>query len=130
MTHWIDTRHIKGWHAHVYFDAATQGQARELCQALTEALPGIQQGRMHEKAVGPHPDWSCQLAFGHDLIADVLGFLSLNRQGLTVFIHPITGQDLIDHRDRAIWMGAIRPLKLENLPDFGVVYDLLSDSPA
>ncbi len=127
MTDLIDIRHIKGWHAHVYFNASTLEQARNLCLALAETFPAIQMGRVHEKLVGPHPDWSCQLAFANELFSSVMGFLALNRHGLTVFIHPITGQDLIDHRDRAIWMGAIRPLTLENLPDFGVVYDLLSN---
>ena len=31
----------------------------------------------------------------------------------TVFIHPNTGQDLEDHRDRAIWMGQQVPLVLD-----------------
>jgi DOPA 4,5-dioxygenase len=41
-----------------------------------------------------------------------------------VFIHPITGNDLVDHRDRAIWMGAVRPLDLSVLPERSVSYDL------
>lgn len=84
-------------------------------------------GRVHEKLVGPHMEWSCQLAFKNDLLFEVLGFLTLNRHQLVVFVHPITGQDLIDHRDRAIWLGDTRPLKLEALPDFGIEYDLLPD---
>jgi aromatic ring-cleaving dioxygenase len=31
---------------------------------------------------------------------------------LVVFLHPLTGDELADHRDHAIWMGALRPLKL------------------
>ncbi|MGA8133977.1 MAG: DOPA 4,5-dioxygenase family protein, partial [Pseudomonas gingeri] len=34
------------------------------------------------------------------------------RKGLVVFIHPLTDDDLADHRDHAIWMGAVRPLDL------------------
>jgi DOPA 4,5-dioxygenase len=37
-------------------------------------------------------------------------WLSLNRQGLVVLIHPLTGDDLADHTEHAIWMGAVRPL--------------------
>jgi DOPA 4,5-dioxygenase len=62
--------------------------------------------------VGPHPDWSCQLAFGPELIGEVLPWLALNRKGLVVFLHPDTGDDLLDHTEHAIWMGAMRPLDL------------------
>jgi DOPA 4,5-dioxygenase len=52
------------------------------------------------------------LAFGPELIADVLPWLALNRKGLVVFLHPDTGNDLLDHTEHAIWMGAMRPLNL------------------
>ena len=44
--------------------------------------------------------------------------LALHRGGLTVFIHPNTGNALRDHRDHAIWMGAIRPLDLSGFKGF------------
>lgn len=114
---------IAGYHAHVYFDAATLDQARALCEAAARRFP-LKMGRVHEKPVGPHPDWSCQLAFKASLFAEVVPWLALHRKGLVVFIHPITGQDLIDHRDRAMWMGAVRPLDLSVLPEQSVEYDL------
>ncbi|MEZ5646910.1 MAG: DOPA 4,5-dioxygenase family protein [Burkholderiaceae bacterium] len=114
---------IVGYHAHVYFDTATRDQARALCEAAAERFP-LKMGRMHDQPVGPHPDGSCQLAFKAALFADVVPWLALHRDGLVVFLHPITGQDLIDHRDRAIWMGAVRPLDLSVLPEYSVEYDL------
>ena len=53
---------ITGYHAHVYFDAASREQARTLCEAAGRTL-GVTVGRMHDKPVGPHPRGSCQLAF-------------------------------------------------------------------
>ncbi len=102
---------IKGYHAHVYFDASTIDQARELCEQAAQRF-GLQMGRVHERLVGPHPDWSCQLAFKPELFGEVVPWLALNRQGLVVFLHPDTGDDLLDHTDHAIWMGALRPLDL------------------
>lgn len=102
---------IKGYHAHVYFDASTIDQARDLCELAAKTFP-LTMGRVHEKLVGPHPDWSCQLAFASEYVAVVMPWLALNRKGLVVFMHPLTGDDLADHRDHAIWMGAFRPLKL------------------
>jgi len=102
---------ITGYHAHVYFDADTVDQARTMCAAARDALP-IEMGRVHEKCVGPHPMWSCQLSFDNDAFGDVMAWLVLNRDGLIIFCHPMTGEDLEDHRDRAIWMGACLSLDL------------------
>jgi aromatic ring-cleaving dioxygenase len=86
-----------------------------LQRAFGNAAP-ITYGRWHHKPVGPHPDFSIQLEYPHDLFADVMAFLAVRRNGLTIFTHPNTGEDraseLRDHRDHAIWMGVVRPLKL------------------
>lgn len=103
---------VEGYHAHVYFDAQTIDQARALCEDAAARF-GIRMGRMHERPVGPHPDWSCQLAFSHEQFADVMFYLALHRNGLVVFTHPQTGDDFKDHTDHAIWMGAVRPLNVE-----------------
>jgi len=103
---------IKGYHAHVYFDADTIGTARRVCEGARDRFPVVM-GRVHEKPVGPHPMWSCQLAFGPEAFADVMGWLALHREGLTVFTHPDTGDDLADHRDHGIWMGSMPALKLD-----------------
>lgn len=102
---------IKGYHAHIYYDAATLEQARALCEEAARLFP-VSMGRMHQKPVGPHPDWSCQLAFDNATFATLVPWLALNRDGLVVFVHPNTGNDLRDHRDYAMWMGAVRPLDL------------------
>lgn len=109
---------IYGYHAHVYFDAHSLAQARALCEAAAQRF-ALKMGRVHEKLVGPHSSWSCQLAFRAELFADVLPWLLLNRGELVVFIHPITGNELLDHRDRAMWMGAVLPLDLSVLTETG-----------
>jgi len=100
------------FHAHVYFDAETLGQARSLCEEARDRF-GIAMGRVHERPVGPHPMWSCQLSFPPEAFGRVVPWLALKRRGLIVFLHPNTGDDLADHRDHAIWMGQVVPLKLE-----------------
>ena len=100
---------IESFHAHVYFDAKTVEKARNICTQCSDRF-GAEMGRVHEKPVGPHPDWSCQLAFTPDKFADVVSWLALNRDGLIVLIHPETGDALTDHTDHAMWMAAVRPL--------------------
>ena len=109
-------RHISGFHAHVYFNAATLAQARQLCEATARRFP-LQMGRVHEHPIGPHPDWSCQLAFGAEVFGELIPWLALHRDGLIVFVHPLSGNELLDHRDHALWMGEIRPLDLSVLSD-------------
>ena len=105
------TTNISGYHAHVYFDAATVDQATALCQQARDRF-SLQMGRIHEKPVGPHPSWSCQLAFPPEQFADVITWLNLNRNGLTVFVHPNTGSDFKDHTDYVMWLGQSETLNL------------------
>jgi len=111
-----DTALISGYHAHVYFDADSKDTARALRVQISNEFE-IEMGRFHEKEVGPHPRWSYQVAFKPDIFARLVPWLALNRNGLTIFLHPDTGNDLEDHRDHAIWFGEVLPLKLELFED-------------
>jgi len=61
------------------------------------------------------PDGGYQLASGPAQFAHVVGWLTLNRIGLDVFVHPNTGDALVDHRDRALWLGRSYTLNLAAL---------------
>jgi DOPA 4,5-dioxygenase len=112
----MNTPQIQDWHAHVYFDAASRDAAWALRERIEKSFP-IEMGRFHEKPVGPHPRFSYQVLFKPDQLAPFLSWLALNRGDLTVFVHPNTGQQLADHRDRAIWLGRQETLDLSVLPD-------------
>lgn len=105
---------ITDYHAHVYYDAGTK-PAAEALRAAIEARFDVRLGRWHDRPVGPHPAWSYQIAFAPDLFAELVPWLALNRGGLTVFVHPNTGDALPDHRDHAIWLGETAALKLSAL---------------
>jgi DOPA 4,5-dioxygenase len=105
---------ITGYHAHVYYDAATKERAARL-RAKLEAAFEVELGRWHDKPIGPHPCGSYQVAFEPELFADLVPWLAMNRDDLTVFIHPQTGDDIPDHRDYAIWLGRQRELDLAAL---------------
>jgi aromatic ring-cleaving dioxygenase len=105
---------ITGYHAHVYFDAASREQAQALCDAAGRSFRLIV-GRMHDKPVGPHPRGSCQLAFEPELLGRVIPWLLENRNGLTVFAHANTGDDLKDHTEHVLWLGPSETLNLAAL---------------
>jgi DOPA 4,5-dioxygenase len=108
----IETPAIQDWHAHVYFDAATRDAAWALRERI-EKTHDILMGRFHEKPVGPHPMFSYQVTVRNDQFTQVMSWLALNHGDLIVFVHPNTGHDLEDHRDRAIWIGKSVPLNLD-----------------
>jgi aromatic ring-cleaving dioxygenase len=105
---------ITDYHAHVYYDADTRERAQALCQEAGRMFR-LTVGRMHDKPVGPHPRGSCQLAFAAEQLAEVLPWLILNRNGLTVFAHAETGNALRDHTEHVIWLGPSETLKLSAL---------------
>ena len=105
---------IKGYHAHVYFDASSVEQARVLRERISDNFD-IDMGRFHEKNVGPHPRWSYQVAFKAELFGTLVPWLALNRDGLTVFVHGLSGDDLYDHTALVIWLGESLELNLDAL---------------
>lgn len=109
-----DAREIKSFHAHVYYDAATKCAAARIREAV-EARFEVVMGRWHDKPVGPHPMWSYQIAFAAELFGEIIPFLALNREGLTVFVHPNTGDALRDHTAHVMWLGESQELDLSTL---------------
>lgn len=102
----------KIYHAHVYFNAATLKKALSLQQEINN-LFNIEMGRVHKKLVGPHPEWSYQIKFGKGQFSELLPWLINNRQGLTIFIHECTGNNLLDHTENICWLGCSQSLNLE-----------------
>lgn len=92
------------YHAHVYFDAGTVAQAEQLCREAAK-LHGALMGRVHQKLVGPHPRWSCQLAFDAAQFDGLVPWLEAHRGGLTILVHGLSGNALQDHTAHAAWLG-------------------------
>jgi DOPA 4,5-dioxygenase len=99
------------YHAHVYFDATSTQQARALCQKAA-TLFGVTMGRVHEKLVGPHPHWSCQLSFDSTQFDALIPWLDANRDGLNILVHGQTGNSIEDHTTHASWLGEPATLNL------------------
>lgn len=107
---------IKGYHAHIYYDDETKQKAQLLRETLDKQFGElIQLGRWHDRPVGPHPENSYQVKFSPEQFSAVVPWLMLHQNGLTVLIHPETGNDLIDHRDYALWLGKSLALNLDVL---------------
>lgn len=102
---------IRNFHAHIYFDADQVDRARALAEAAHERFQ-VPVGHFHLAPVGPHPRGSCQLTVSPEQFGDFAQWLTLNRDGLTIFAHATTGGDLADHTQHVIWFGPSEPLDL------------------
>jgi DOPA 4,5-dioxygenase len=98
------------YHAHVYFDETSVEQARALCSEAAERF-GVVMGRVHQKRVGPHPRWSCQLAFDAAQFDGLIAWLDAHRDGLDILVHALTGHEVEDHTTHASWLGT--PVELD-----------------
>ena len=107
-----DLLRIKGYHAHIYYDPQTRGRAERLRAAIGERF-SARLGSWHDEPVGPHPVAMYQVAFASEELTSLVPWLMLNRDGLTILLHPETGDDYRDHTAHAAWFGAVLPLRVE-----------------
>jgi len=105
------TNDFDNYHAHVYFDAATLDHARLICDEAGERF-GVVVGTVHERTIGPHPRWSCQLSFERTQFQGLIAWLDEARGDLSVLVHALTGNDLADHSTHASWLGEPVELKM------------------
>jgi aromatic ring-cleaving dioxygenase len=106
---------ITSYHAHVYYEPAT---TRPLAERLREQIGerfSVQLGRWHDVHVGPHTRAMYQVAFAVDTFAAFVPWLMLNRQGLSVLVHPNTGRPRDDHLVHGLWLGPALAIKGEAL---------------
>ncbi len=109
----LDPERITHYHAHIYYDPQTRERAARLREGVAAAFPAAILGRWHDAPVGPHPQSMYQIAFPREMLGAFVPWLMLNRDGLTVLLHPETGDDYVDHSAHAAWFGAVLPLRLE-----------------
>ena len=108
-----DTSAITGYHAHVYYDPASRDRAERLRAGIAAHFPLAQLGRWHDTPIGPHPRAMYQVAFPVALVDVLVPWLMLNRDGLTILLHPETGDERADHSSHSVWFGEVLPLRLE-----------------
>lgn len=102
---------MRGYHAHIYFDRDEVERARAVAEAAQAAF-GCPVGHFHLGPVGPHPRGSCQLSLDPGQFAKFAAWASEGRQGLTIFAHGLSGDDLADHTRYVIWFGNSESLDL------------------
>ena len=110
----VDSGKIRGYHAHIYYDAETRPTAARLREAIGNRFDA-ELGRWRDEPVGPHPASMYQAAFSADEFSRIVPWLMLNRGSLSVLVHPQTDDAYDDHTIHALWLGAPLPLRVEGL---------------
>jgi len=105
---------IREFHAHVYFDSPLRETAEQLRAALTQRFH-VRLGAVHEGPVGPHVKPMFQVTLAPEEFASVVPWLMVNRSGLSVLVHPLTGDMVADHETHPLWMGETLPLDIDFL---------------
>lgn len=105
---------IKGYHAHVYYDADSKPKAAELRETLIGKFK-VEPGAFSDEPRGPHPISQFNVIFETPEFQNIVPWLMLNRDGLDVLVHPQTGDAYDDHTVNALWLGKPLPLRLDVL---------------
>ena len=100
------------FHFHLYYELDDIAKVENLIIKLKE-IDHVQIGRIHKKPVGPHPIGSCQITVFKENYYEMTEWFLNNRDGIDLFIHPVSGEDLIDHTDFAMWIGKSYELNLD-----------------
>ncbi len=106
---------IASYHAHIYYSPATRPIAEGLREQIAARF-SVQLGRWHDRPVGPHATSMYQVAFAAELFPTLVPWLMMHRQGLTVLVHPNSGEPYNDHLHNALWLGAVLPITADQLP--------------
>ncbi len=104
---------IQSFHAHIYFQDSEERQRAETLREQIGQKFLVQLGSWHDKPIGPHERAMYQVAFNPEIFATFVPWLMLNRNNLTVLLHPNTGHPRADHLVNAAWLG--ETLKIENV---------------
>jgi DOPA 4,5-dioxygenase len=108
---------IPSYHAHIYFRTPDErAKAEAVRQAIAERFV-VRLGRWHDVPIGPHTAPMYQVAFLANIFPDFIPWLMLNRQGLTILLHPNTGRPRDDHETHPFWFGEVPAIKGDVLPE-------------
>lgn len=104
---------VYGYHVHIYYIVGQPSEKAGL--ALTKEIKTkhpshINEILVYDDLVGPHPQANYALHIKTSGFTEIVGGLQLANQGLSILIHPETGDDEADHAQRAMWIGT--PLSL------------------
>ncbi|XP_037029782.1 DOPA 4,5-dioxygenase-like isoform X2 [Bradysia coprophila] len=118
----VDTSVITGYHFHTYFfqnNADSTSEALELREKIQELsttlLAGCRLNVVNYGPRGPHLIGSYETCCNASAINPAQSFFMQNHGNLTIFLHPLTRYEVLDHTIRSMWLGKDMPLDISVL---------------
>lgn len=101
--------------AHIYFDEGHHDKASHLRDEAIRMFEGkkVFVGEMIPEAIGHHPVPMFEINFPKEHFTEVVLWLMHERGDLSVLVHELTGDDLYDHTQAALWLGPAVELKYD-----------------
>ncbi|CAM6089088.1 unnamed protein product [Calypogeia fissa] len=100
---------IRSYDVHIYFwqtDAADTEKARALREEIQLKFPELKVYKFWEQPIGPHPTGMFEVDLKTpEEFASFVPWLTVNRRGLSVLVHPNTGRPRDDHLVNGLWIG-------------------------
>lgn len=116
---WRKTQdNIQGYHIHIYFDFYVRpsfAHALSLTSKMELLFKDyIKESRNEVGAVGPHTKRNFLIEINKEGLKEILPWLQMNKpEGISILVHPETGDDVKDHLHSAIWVGDSIPFNQE-----------------
>ena len=100
------------FHSHIYFNEKSQAQAEALRATIDES--GLSGGvsPLRFELRGPHPHWMFTVSFTSENFMSMIELMMKHRNGLSILVHPLSGNELLDHTDYAMFLGQKENLNL------------------
>ena len=110
---WEDAQDkIREYHIHIYHgDVKSKQKAKWLESSLKELFADDVTGSWDIKVVGPHTKENVELNIKPQAFGKVIQWLQMNNAGLSILVHPNTGNDYRDHIHSSLWING--PVKFK-----------------
>ena len=113
---------IWGFHFHTYYFQSSQKDIVNEFYKLVSSeinpdgqLTNCAINHLNLSPIGPHPIGSFETCCNATALPNAIGFFMKHRGVLPILLHPLTTSEVIDHTERAMWMGPKVPLDLTPL---------------
>jgi aromatic ring-cleaving dioxygenase len=101
------------FHSHIYYTPEVKPKALNLQKKIKDNFAStVRCSGLHDQLMGPHPFWMFEADFKSDLFLDMIDFLIEHRDGLSILIHPLSGNAVLDHTDYALFLGRKEKLNI------------------
>lgn len=98
---------VQGYHVHIYFEAGKESEktALETVRKIEALFPDAVENVHRIGKAGPHTAPNFAVSISPESFGALIGWLQLNSKGLSILIHPETGDELKDHLESPLWLG-------------------------